>query len=68
MTAAEHTTMTVAATPAEVLAGTKIGAGENSGLYRITEKGRVAAKYRDEYDPRDTDAFDELIEREVADK
>ena len=46
----------------------KIGPDENSGLYRITEKGRIAAKHRDEYDPGNTDAFDDLIEHELADE
>jgi predicted transcriptional regulator len=45
----------------------KIGPDENSGLYTITEKGLVAAQYRDEYDPRATAAFDEMIERELSD-
>jgi predicted transcriptional regulator len=43
----------------------KIGPDEDSGLYEITEKGRVALDLRDEYDRSDTD-FDELVERELA--
>jgi hypothetical protein len=48
MTAAEHTTMTVAATPAEVVAGTKIGTGERGQCTHCTrtigENSQVALR------------------------
>lgn len=41
----------------------KIGPAERSGLYRITEKGRVAYELRDEYE--DDEQFAELVEEEL---
>ena len=38
------------------------------GVYRITDRGEVALNNISEYDRTDTDAFDELIERELADE
>ncbi|MFC6613996.1 ArsR family transcriptional regulator [Halopenitus salinus] len=42
----------------------RIGPAPNSGLYVITEKGRVVAENREAYECDETD-FDELIEREL---
>lgn len=42
----------------------KIGPSENSGLYEITEKGRVVAELRDEYDAADD--FDALVEGQLS--
>lgn len=41
----------------------KVGPAERSGLYEITETGRVAVELSDEYD--DTDDFEALIERRL---
>ncbi|MFC7082316.1 ArsR family transcriptional regulator [Halorussus caseinilyticus] len=45
---------------------TKIGPAENSGLYEITPKGRVALAHREAYDDPDVD-FDALVEAERTD-
>jgi DNA-binding HxlR family transcriptional regulator len=42
----------------------KIGPDEDSGLYEITEKGRVALKHRKKYD--EVDDFEALVERKLA--
>jgi len=42
----------------------KIGPADRSGLYEITQKGRVAVMYREQYDTADD--FEELIERPDA--
>lgn len=39
----------------------KVGPLEDSGLYELTEKGRVAAESRDLYQ-EDPDAFEDLVE------
>ena len=44
----------------------RVGPAPNSGLYEITEKGRIAASHREEYQDDDID-FEALIERELAD-
>ena len=41
---------------------------KRAGLYELTDRGRVAFEHRAEYDKSDPDAFDKLIEREVADE
>nr|WP_084156772.1 hypothetical protein [Haladaptatus cibarius] len=42
----------------------KIGPAESSGLYEITETGKIALRHREQYDSADVD-FDELVEREL---
>lgn len=42
----------------------KIGPADRSGLYEITERGRVALRMRDEYE--NTQNFDALVDRHVA--
>ncbi|SDY14112.1 phage repressor protein [Halopenitus persicus] len=42
----------------------RVGPAPNSGLYVITEKGRVVARNREAYECDEAD-FDELIEREL---
>ena len=37
---------------------------ERSGLYELTERGRVAYELRGEYDSNDPRAFDDLVRRE----
>ena len=44
---------------------TRVGPAPNSGLYEITEKGRVALSYRDKYREEGVD-FDELVESELS--
>ena len=44
---------------------TRVGPAPNSGLYEITEKGRVALSHRDKYREEGVD-FDELVERELS--
>jgi repressor of nif and glnA expression len=41
----------------------KIGPAERSGLYEITEQGRVALQLRDQYDAAED--FDALVERRL---
>lgn len=41
----------------------KIGPSERSGLYEITDKGRIALRLREEYDR--TDQFETLIQRRL---
>lgn len=41
----------------------KIGPAERSGLYEITERGRVALEYREEYG--EVEDFEALIEEEL---
>lgn len=41
----------------------RVGPAERSGLYEITERGRVAVRLEDQYD--DVDEFEALIERQV---
>jgi hypothetical protein len=43
----------------------RVGPAPNSGLYEITEKGRVALSFRDKYREEGVD-FDELVERELS--
>jgi len=43
----------------------KVGPAENSGLYEITERGRVATQYRDEYN--DVEDFDEFLNVVMSD-
>lgn len=43
----------------------KIGPVENSGLYEITDRGRVAVEYQDQYGEDDVD-FDQLIDEKVG--
>lgn len=42
----------------------RVGPATNSGLYEITEKGRLVLDHREAYG--ETEAFDELIERELG--
>jgi predicted transcriptional regulator len=42
----------------------KVGPSPNSGLYVITEKGRIAANNREMYEHDDVD-FDTLVERKT---
>lgn len=42
----------------------KIGPADRSGLYEITERGRVALRMREEYDQ--VEDFDALVDRHVA--
>lgn len=42
----------------------KIGPADRSGLYEITERGRVALRVREEYDQ--VEDFDTLVDRHVA--
>jgi DNA-binding MarR family transcriptional regulator len=42
----------------------KIGPAENSGLYELTPKGRIALAHREEYDAPDVD-FDAVVEQEL---
>ena len=42
----------------------RVGPAPSSGLYAITEKGRVVAAHRDAYRCEDVD-FDALVEREL---
>lgn len=42
----------------------KIGPAQRSGLYEITDRGRVALRLRDEYHA--TDDFDALVDRHLA--
>ncbi|MFC7202673.1 ArsR family transcriptional regulator [Haloferax namakaokahaiae] len=46
---------------------TRVGPAPNSGLYEITDKGRVAAAHRDQYRSEGVD-FDELVESEVRER
>ena len=41
---------------------------ERAGLYEITDRGRAAFENRGDYDRDEPMAFDELIERELADE
>lgn len=43
---------------------TKIGPAERSGLYEITDRGRVALRLQDEYGS--TDDFESLVDRRLA--
>jgi predicted transcriptional regulator len=43
----------------------RVGPAPNSGLYENTEKGRIAASHREEYQDDDVD-FEALIERQLA--
>ncbi|OYR53285.1 phage repressor protein [Halorubrum sp. E3] len=45
----------------------RVGPAPNSGLYEITERGRIAASHREEYEDDDID-FEALIDRELADR
>lgn len=42
----------------------RVGPAPNSGLYEITEKGKVVAEHRDDYEDEDVD-FDAVVEREL---
>ena len=42
---------------------TKVGPSDNSGLYEITEKGRMALQLRDEYD--EVEDFENLVEEHL---
>nr|WP_248299426.1 winged helix-turn-helix domain-containing protein [Halorhabdus amylolytica] len=42
----------------------KVGPAENSGLYEITDLGRLAVEYRDKYDS--VDDFGEFLEDELS--
>ncbi|PSP78442.1 transcriptional regulator [Halobacteriales archaeon QS_1_68_20] len=42
----------------------KIGPAERSGLYEITERGRMALEYREEYD--EVEDFEALVEEELG--
>jgi predicted transcriptional regulator len=42
----------------------RVGPAPNSGLYAITEKGRVVAEHREQYNATDVD-FDALVAREL---
>lgn len=42
----------------------KIGPYDDSGLYELTERGRLAYELRDRYHDEDVD-FDELLDREL---
>ncbi|WP_368410782.1 hypothetical protein [Haladaptatus salinisoli] len=46
----------------------KIGPKKNSGLYELTEKGRIALESQNQYDPDDTQAFDDLLEQKLAER
>lgn len=39
-----------------------VGPAERSGLYEITDRGRVVLTYRDEYEDAGSDGFDELVD------
>lgn len=41
----------------------RVGPNENVGLYQITDKGRAALEYQDEYD--EIDDFDAFIEEQL---
>lgn len=43
---------------------TKIGPAERSGLYEITDRGRVTLRLRDEYEQADD--FDAMVDRHVS--
>lgn len=43
---------------------TKIGPADESGLYEITDRGRIALRLRDEYD--EGEDFEALIDRHLA--
>ena len=43
----------------------RVGPAPNSGLYEITETGRIAASHREEYQDDDVD-FEALIQRQLA--
>lgn len=43
----------------------KIGPSERSGLYEVTDKGRVVTEHQDKYGDDDID-FDEFLERKLA--
>lgn len=43
----------------------RVGPAPNSGLYEITENGRIAASHREEYENDDVD-LEALIERKLA--
>lgn len=45
----------------------RVGPAPNSGLYEITEQGRIAAQHRAEYEDDDVD-FEALIERKLAER
>lgn len=45
----------------------RVGPSPNSGLYEITERGRIAASHREEYED-DTVDFEALIERKLAER
>lgn len=42
----------------------RIGPAQNSGLYEITDRGRVALAHRETYSS-DTEAFEAVLEREA---
>lgn len=44
----------------------KVGPSERSGMYVITERGRVALEHRDEYDHDTARKFGELVDRETG--
>jgi len=45
----------------------RVGPAPNSGLYEITDRGRIAARHREAYEDDDVD-FEALIDRELADE
>lgn len=45
----------------------RVGPAPNSGLYEITDRGRIAGRHRAEYEDSDVD-FEALIERKVAER
>ena len=40
----------------------KIGPADNSGLYELTDRGRAAITYREQYEHVDTDQFEALVD------
>ena len=40
----------------------KIGPADNSGLYELTDRGRAAITYREQYEYIDTDQFEALAD------
>jgi hypothetical protein len=45
----------------------RVGPAENSGLYQITQRGRLVVEYRDQYDNPETD-FETLIETKLTEQ
>jgi len=45
----------------------RVGPAPNSGLYEITDRGRIAADHREEYENDDVD-FEALLDRKLSER